>query len=96
MIQNEYKNVVLSCGHDVHECCARHLDLPSSLCLRCMKPLTDDDTEKIRRVSKDDDTYTSMDDDTSSTNFWTDSSTDSDDDSSMDASIDECFNLQAM
>ncbi|GBN22496.1 hypothetical protein AVEN_13883-1 [Araneus ventricosus] len=66
------KKVVLTCGHDVHECCAKHLERPSSLCFKCMKPLTDEDMDEIRRVSR----VASMDDDASSTDSWTDSLTD--------------------
>ncbi|GBO16042.1 hypothetical protein AVEN_100638-1 [Araneus ventricosus] len=68
------KKVVLTCGHEVHECCAKHLVRPFSL--KCMKPLTDKDMDEIRRVSRD----------ASSTDSWTDSSTDDE----MNASTDEC------
>ncbi|GBL70978.1 hypothetical protein AVEN_1219-1 [Araneus ventricosus] len=77
------KKVVLTCGHNVHECCAKYLVRPSSLCLRCMKPLTDEDMDEIRRVSRD----ASMDD--SWTDSSTDSSTDSTTDDEMNASTDE-------
>ncbi|GBM64227.1 hypothetical protein AVEN_167256-1 [Araneus ventricosus] len=82
------KKVVLTCGHDVHECCAKHLERPSSLCLKCMKPLTDEDMDQIRRVSRD----ASMDDDASSTDSWTDSSTDSSTDDEMNTSTDDEMN----
>ncbi|GBM63949.1 hypothetical protein AVEN_17536-1 [Araneus ventricosus] len=76
------KNLVLTCLHDVHKCCAKHLDRRLSLCLKCMKPLTDMD--EIRRVSRD----VSIDDDASSTDSWTNSLTDS----SMDSSTDDEMN----
>ncbi|GBM56860.1 hypothetical protein AVEN_227362-1 [Araneus ventricosus] len=76
------KKVVLMCGHNVHESCAKHLVRPSSLCLKCMKPLTDEDMDEIRRVSRD----ASMDD------SWTDSSTDSSTDDEMNASTDDEMN----
>ncbi|GBN63527.1 hypothetical protein AVEN_83589-1 [Araneus ventricosus] len=80
------KKVVLTCGHYVHKCCAKHLDRPSSLWLRFMKPLTGEDMDEILRVSRD----ASMDDDASSTDSWTDSSTESSTDDEMNASTDEC------
>ncbi|GBO06300.1 hypothetical protein AVEN_215326-1 [Araneus ventricosus] len=70
------KKMVLTCGHDVHECCVKHLVRSSSLCLKCMKPLTDEDMDEIRRVSRD----------ASSIDSWTDSSTDDE----MNTSTDEC------
>ncbi|GBM42248.1 hypothetical protein AVEN_234972-1 [Araneus ventricosus] len=54
------KTVVLSCGRDVHEWCERHLDRSSSLCLRCMRPLTEEGIEEIRRVSREDNSDASM------------------------------------
>ncbi|GBM69319.1 hypothetical protein AVEN_46118-1, partial [Araneus ventricosus] len=44
----------------------------------CMKPLTDEDIDEIRRVSRDasmDDSWTDSSTDASSTDSWTDSST---------------------
>ncbi|GBL79823.1 hypothetical protein AVEN_84109-1 [Araneus ventricosus] len=86
------KKVALTCGHNVHECCAKHLVRPSSSCLRCMKPLTDEDMDEIRRVSRDasmDDSWTDSSTDASSTDSWTDSLTDSSTEDEMNASTDE-------
>ncbi|GBN27665.1 hypothetical protein AVEN_103464-1 [Araneus ventricosus] len=66
------KKLVLSCGHDVHEKCAkRHLWNSPSCCLKCLKPLTD-------RRMREDSCSADSEGDSSTSSMFSNESTDDD------------------